>query len=262
MAEKLAKTASGARHLRWVKRIVATVHAHQKHNYLLTPDQQNALTTELATLTPLVTTLADAVAPYRAFVEEAYLDVHAAQTVADYLCDEGQRNAHGRLSPRRAELDKFFKAQGGFAAIFSKKPLSRVLRAGREATEAMARTAGILIGTIPSNIVDAQEVSAALIKAADLFKGFLTEEKDVIDPKRTPLKLAVNTAVFHLREGLDQMDGRLRTHFPDAFIDSLYPELKKGGAALAEEDDDGADDAESPANPASPSAGGTSPADK
>ena len=250
MAEKLVKTASGLRHLRWVKRIVAHLRAQQKHNYLLTTDQQTAVAAELTMIEPLVAALADAVTPYRAFVEEAYVELHAAQAIADYLCDEGQRNAHGKLSPRRAELERLFKAEGGFAAIFSKKPLSRVLRAGREATEAMARTGAILIGSIPKTIVDATDVAAALMQAADLFKGFLTEEKNVVDPQRKPLKLAVNTAVYNLREGLDQMDGRLRSHFADAFIDSLYPELKKGGAAVAEEDDEDADTTDAPANPA------------
>jgi hypothetical protein len=248
--------------MRWVKRIVIALHAHQKHNYLLSPEQQSALTAEIATLTPLVATLAAAVIPYRAFVEEAYWEVRAAQSVADYICDEGQRSAQGRLSPRHVELEKFFKAQGGFAAIFSKKPLSRVLRAGRKTTEAMARTAGTLIGSIPSNIVDASDVSAALIKAADLFKGFLAEETDVIEPKRVPLRLAVNTAVYNLREGLEQMDGRLRTSFSQEFIDSLYPELNTAGTAVAEEEDDNAEGAGATPDPAPPAAAEAAPTNK
>jgi hypothetical protein len=46
-----------------------------------------------------------------------------------------------------------------------------------------------------------------------------------IDPQRAPLRLAVERAIFALREHLEQSDGRLRTHFTSAFIDSLYPEL-------------------------------------
>ncbi|MFT3766209.1 MAG: hypothetical protein QM820_11955 [Minicystis sp.] len=228
MAEKLTRTASGTRHLGWARKVLACAQAHLKHNYLLTPEQQAALAAEVKTLESLVTALQSAVTPYRAFVEEAYLDLHAAQTVADYLCDEAQKDANGRLSPRRTEIDAFLKPQGGFAAILSKKPLSRVLRAGRKATESMARNAGNLVSSIPANILPTKDIAGALLKAADLFKGFLDQEEKVVDPQRTPLKLAVNTAVYNLREGLDQMDGRLRSHFSEAFIDSLYPEAEEG----------------------------------
>lgn len=249
MAEKLSKASSGLRHLRWAKQILANIQAHQAHNYLVTPEQQSALTTEVQSLETLVASLGGAVGPYRVFVEEAYAKVRAAQTIGDYLCDEAQRGAQAAVSPRRNQIDEVFKAHGGFPAIFSFKPLSRVLRSGREATEAMARTAGILLAGVPKQIVDTTAISAALVKAADLLKGFLKEEKETIDPQRTPLKLAVTTAIYNLREGLEQMDGRLRTHFPDVFIDSLYPALKKGGTALAVEDDDEEADATEPASP-------------
>ena len=238
MVEKLSKTASGQSHLRWVRRILANVDAHQKYNYLLTPAQKTALATERDVLSPLVIQLGATVAPYRTFVEDAYIDVRAAQTVADYLCDEAQRDTNAALHRHRDQLDALFRSQGGFSAIFSKKPLSRVLRAGREATETMARMGSVLVASVPASIVDTAPLAAALLKAADLFKGFLDEEEKVIDPQRLPLKLAVDKTVYDLRETLEQIDGRLRTHFPEVFIDSLYPELKKGGTAVAGDDDD------------------------
>lgn len=249
MAEKLSKKASGRSHVRWARRILARIDAHQKYNYLLTPPQKDALATERATLESRVTTLANAVTPYRAFVDDAYIEVRAAQTVADYLCDEAQRQAHAHLQPRRKEVDTLFRAQGGFSAIFSHKPLSRVLRAGREATQTMARMASLLLASIPPSIADTQAVAANLLKAADLLKSFLDQEQTTIDPQRVPLKLAVDTAVYNLRETLEQIDGRLRTHFSEAFIDTLYPELKKGGTALAGEEDE---DEEEPGEPTSP----------
>lgn len=244
MAEKIPRTSSGRRHLRWAGRILSNAVAHQKYNYLLTPAQQTALADETTKLAVLVTALDAAVTPYRVFVETAYIENHAAQTVTDYLCDEAQRNASAVLTPRRKNVDEALKPMGGFAAIFSNAPLSRVLRAGRVATEKMARTAATLINGIPVAIVPTKDaVAATLLKAADAFKGFLDDEENVIDPQRTPLHLAVNTAVYNLREGLEQMEGRLRTNFSAEFIDSLYPELAKGGKTVAEEEDE---DAETP----------------
>jgi hypothetical protein len=111
MVTKLAKTASGQSHLRWVRRILANIDADQKHNYRLTPVQNAALASERDVLAPLVVTLAGAVGPYRTFLDEAYLEVRAAQTVADYLCDEAQREANAQLQPRRKDLDALFVAQ-------------------------------------------------------------------------------------------------------------------------------------------------------
>ena len=48
---------------------------------------------------------------------------------------------------------------------------------------------------------------------------------------------------------VEQIDGRLRSHFPEAFIDSLYPELRKGGATIA---GDEVEDEEPSAPPAVP----------
>lgn len=256
MTEKLSKTASGTRHLRWARVIQARLRAHLQHNSRLTADQKTALAAEQTKLDVLVIDLDARVVPYRDFLASAYLDTQAAQIVADYLCDEAQRDAGGRLMPRKKQIDDFLKAEGGYAAILSNKPLSRVLRAGREATEAMARRAGTLILTIPASILDTKDIGNALLAAADLLKGFIDEEKNTIDPKRAPLRLAVNTAVYHLREGLDQMDGRLRTHFPDFFIDSLYPELNQGGRAIAGDDEEDADTTDAPAGAVAATAGG------
>jgi len=54
-----------------------------------------------------------------------------------------------------------------------------------------------------------------------------------------------------------QMNGRLRTHFSDVFIDSLYPQLKERGAKVADAPDDDEDvivepAPEPPAGPATP----------
>jgi len=56
----------------------------------------------------------------------------------------------------------------------------------------------------------------------------------------------MNKAIFELREELDQMDGRLRSHFSQAFIDSLYPELARKRTAVADDEDEDDDTSEAP----------------
>ena len=243
MVAKLSATAAGTRQVRWARAVLATADAHLQHNYLLTPEQKNALTVELGVVRPLFDDLVAKVGPYRAFVETAYVEVRAKQRVADYLCDEAERDADGNLRPRRKDVDEALKKEGGFAAILSRTPLSRVLRAGREKTVAYARTAAALIASLPSTIKGKDDLSTALTRAADLLHGFNQEQDQGIEPQRLPLRQAVNAAIRELREGLEKMDGRLRTHFSQDFIDSLYPELNKKGTAVASEEDEAEDDA-------------------
>jgi hypothetical protein len=256
MTAKLSKNASGARHLRWAREILATERAHLEHDYLLSADQKTALASEVATLGGLVDALAGRVVPYRAFIEGAYVDLRARQRVADFLCDEAQREADGRLRPRKKDIDGALP--GGYAAILSKTPLSRVLRAGREKTVELARSAALKIKSLPESIPATKELADALDKAAALLDSFHKEETNVLDPQREPLKIEVHKAVFELRDGLEKMDGRLRTHFSQDFIDSLYPELSRKGTVVAgetdEEDDDSAppDPSEKPETPPSP----------
>lgn len=244
--QKLARTASGQKHLRWLREIIATIKAHQQHDYLLTDAQRKALSAELKILEPMVAALDKAVAPYRDFIEHAHVEVRARQRVGDYLCDEGQRDADGRLRPRKKDIDKLLAGQGGFSAIFSKTSLSRVLDAGRAATVGFAETGAGLLRALPASMGPVDELADALDRAAAVLRGF-NEEARALDGKRLPLRVAVQKAMFELREALDQMDGRLRTHFSQAFIDSLYPELTSKGAAVADEPDEEDDTVAPPA---------------
>jgi hypothetical protein len=64
MVAKLSKSASGARHLRWAREILATERAHLDHNDSLNANQKAALASESATLSGLVDALAARVVPY------------------------------------------------------------------------------------------------------------------------------------------------------------------------------------------------------
>jgi hypothetical protein len=251
MVARLTKTASGGRHLRWAREVLSTGRAHLDHNYLLGAEQKAALSTEMVALGGLVEGLSGRVVPYRAFVEGAYVSLRAQQRVGDFLCDEAQREAEGRLRPRKKDIDGMLP--GGYVSILSKTPLSRVLRAGREKTVEFARTAALKIRSLPASIGAAGELADGLERAATVLASFNKEETDVLDPQRAPLKMAVQKAVYDLREGLEKMDGRLRTHFSQDFIDSLYPELSRKGTVVAAEDEEEDDDAAAP-EPAEPPA--------
>lgn len=244
---KLARGSSGQKHLRWSKQILANMKAHAEHNYLLQPNQKAALQAETTLLEGLVKPLAIHTSAYREFLETAYTEMRAKQTIADFLCDEAQRDAKGQLSPRKSTIATAIP--GGIEAVFSNTQFSRVLNAGKKKTIAYATTAASKIRQL-TMLPNVAPLADALDKAAIILQGFVTQQETIIDPKRGPLRSAVETAVFQLREGLEQIDGRLRTHFTQEFISSLYPELSSGNNSLADETDEEDDDTDLPTNPA------------
>lgn len=244
MTARLARNASGQRHLRWGRAIHATMRAHLDIDDLLGDLQRDALTAEAQSLDALLGKLDAAVAPYRAFVDHALGDVRARQRVANYLCDVAQQRADGAMRPHRAQIGKLL--QGGFTAIFSGLPLSRVLTVGHARTAQLALDAGAALHVVAVAVPEAGPLAERLDKVGALLNGLIKEQNDTIAPQRRPLKLAVERAVLELREGLEKMDARLRQHFPELFIESLYPELARKGTAVAEEDEEEEDDGGAP----------------
>jgi hypothetical protein len=248
MATKLSRSASGTRHARWVREILATGKAHLAHNYLLTDAQKKALGDEVPILEADLTALLGAVGPYRDFIDHAHVDARANQRVGDFLCDEAQRHTDGRMRPRKKDIDVILP--GGFSALFLKLPLSRILKAGRDKTAEAAEKVAGLVRTLPSTIPFTGECADGLDKAAGVLRSF-NKAAALIEADRTPLRSAVQKAIFAVRESLDQMDGRLRTHFSQEFIDSLYPELTKKGTIVADEEDEDDDTSAPPEEAAS-----------
>jgi hypothetical protein len=239
--EKLSRAASGARHYRWGTEILAAMDAHREANYLLTPQQIDALGAEKTRVEARLTALSHAVVPYRDFIDHAHVQIRAKQRIANFLCDEAQRTADGTLRPHRRDIESIIP--GGYGAILSSIPLSRVLRLGHEKTANMAEVAASAIRTLPSKISGTGALADALDKAASLLRDFV-KEGELVEAQRYPLRSAVNKAIYELREELDQMDGRLRSHFSAAFIDSLYPDLVRRGTAVADDSDEDDDTAE------------------
>lgn len=244
--EKLSRAASGARHHRWATEILGAIDAHREVNYLLSADQVAVLAAEKTKIEGRLTALHNAVVPYRNFIDQAHVQIRAKQRIANYLCDEAQRNADGALRPHRREIDTIIP--GGYATILSNTQLSRIVRMGHEKTAQMAEIAASAIRTLPSKIPGTAALADSLEKAAALLQGFV-KDGETVETQRYPLRAAVNKAIYELREELDQMDGRLRSHFSAAFIDSLYPELARRGSAVADDADEDDDTTEPPTTP-------------
>ena len=149
MTARLTRSASGARHLRWGREILATVKAHLDLNDLLTDPQRTALHAEVANLEDLLGPLTTAVVAYRGFLDNAHVDIRAKQRVANYLCDDAQTRTDAQMRPYKATINQALPG-GGYARIFSRLPMSRVLRAGHVRTAQLALTAAQTLRSLPA----------------------------------------------------------------------------------------------------------------
>jgi hypothetical protein len=186
----------------------------------------------------LISNLRTAVGSYSTFLETGFVKVRAELRVANYLADEQMLVTQGTLLPYRRQVAELIP--GGISAIFSKLPISRVVRAGNARAARLAHTAAAGVTKVSGvgGIPDLTSVADRLDLVGDRLEGLLERLDTEIEPQRRPLKLAVERAVLELREGLEQMDARLRARFTAAFIESLYPELSKGSRAVATEETD------------------------
>lgn len=233
MAAKLPRNASGTAHLQWAAQILATIEAHLEENTQLRDEQRQALADEHERLQRAFDKLEAAVVPYRQFVERGLLKIAARQRVANYLCDDGQRRADGELRPYRHDLDSFLP--GGFKGLFPMR-LSDVLRAGHVRSAHLALQMGFRLESLPARIRPAAEIGAQLLAAGKRLQDLILERERLANKQQAPLRVAVERAVNELRETLRQMDGRLRSHFFQPFIDSLYPEINKRRSRAADDE--------------------------
>lgn len=250
----LDKGASGSMHLQWGKSIAATLNAHGRYNYLLNEKARALIAKEQADLVQLLTTLGISVGAYRAFVEGAFIDVRAGERVADFLVDVAQTQAKATVTPVKAEVDAVLN--GGAVSIWAGKPLSRILAAGRRATIQYAQLAAAKIRSLPAKDVFSfkDTIAAVLEKAGGLLEQLVDEESGTIEPKRLPLRTKVEGDVFALRDFLTKMNGRLIQELDQAFVDSLYPVLRRDNQALAEPIDEEVDASAPAPTPTEPTA--------
>jgi len=249
----LDKGASGTMHRQWGKQIGATLKAHEKHNYLLSDTARALIAKERADLDLKLVRLDGSVTGYRAFVENAFIEVRANQRVADFLVDTAQTNAKAAVLPVKAEVDAVLPA--GAVSIWSGQPLSRILRAGRQATIRFGNMTASKVRSLPGKDMFAfkEVIASAIEKGTALLESFVAEERDQIEPKRLPLRSAMEGDIFALRDFLTKMNGRLLQELSQAFVDSLYPDLRPDQKAMGEPIDEEVDAASPPpAPPAEP----------
>lgn len=245
---KLIRSASGFRHLRWLREIVATLEAHLELNDGLTEGQNEALSREIPLLRARIETLAGAVKPYRDFLEGEHVKLRAKQRVARWLVEEAGRETDGTLLPNQAAFGQL--PPGGLGSLFSAPVISRALVAGNRRTAALAQGAATMLRSLRSQVPVAGELANRLDRAGALLSQISEELATVEEPRRRPLKAAMERAITEAREGISHMETQLRMHFPPAFIESIYPELTRGNTVVADEADED-DDATAPPDPPS-----------
>ena len=250
----LLRSASGGQQIRWGRSIQATMNAHLTVAALpsvshLRAEQLAALRDEKARFDLALGKVTAAYAPYRDFLDNGFVETRALQRVADYLCDAAQVEVHATLSASKDEVARL--VEGGLKAIQGGFVLSRVLRAGRQATFGLAKGTATLLRILPpAKFPTVAALADRLDLSGGLLEGYLAQEARDIESRRPALRAAVRAAVNDMHEALIQMNGRLRTHFTDVFIDGLYPELKDRGSRVADEPDEDGDATE-------PTPGGT-----
>lgn len=100
----LSEAASGLRHLRWAREILASLEAHARGEGLLDAGAREALGEEAARLRGLVQELSGAVKPYRDFLERTRVHFRASRRAARYAVLTG----HEPEAARIGEIDKAF----------------------------------------------------------------------------------------------------------------------------------------------------------
>lgn len=83
--DRLAEEASGLRHLRWAREVLATIESHFEHNPRLSQAEREALLEENVKLRALIVALSTAVKAYRDFLERERVRFRGMQRVARFL---------------------------------------------------------------------------------------------------------------------------------------------------------------------------------
>ncbi|WP_437837599.1 hypothetical protein [Sorangium sp. So ce1153] len=134
---RLSRGASGLRHLRWGREVLATLEAHVEHNPALDGADREALRGEARVLAAAVQALSEAVKPYRDFLERTRVRYRGRVRVAEHLVREA--DAGHADEGARARLDEAVTELAGMEAT-QRRPLKAALSAEIDRLrEAMAR---------------------------------------------------------------------------------------------------------------------------
>lgn len=140
MKERLSASASGLRHLRWAREILATLEVHYEHDGRLAPAERDLVLAEAMELRALVNALSASVKPYRDFLERERTRFRGMLRVGRYL-EEAATSADERAEAEavRAGFEEAFAAMEAAERMPRKLALRESiaeLRAGLEAMDA------------------------------------------------------------------------------------------------------------------------------
>lgn len=108
---RLSAEASGLRHLRWAREVLASLEAHAAHNPRLSAAEREAVRAEADALREAVDALSGAVKPYRDFLEQTRVLHRGRARVGAFLCadaaggDESARALSAAFEAERAEME-------------------------------------------------------------------------------------------------------------------------------------------------------------
>ncbi|WP_437726565.1 hypothetical protein [Sorangium sp. So ce861] len=148
----LARGASGLRHLRWAREVLATLEAHVEHNPALAGADREALRGEALALGAAVQALSGAVKPYRDFLERTRVRYRGRVRVAEHLvrgsgAGGADEAARARLEEALAELAAMEETQ--------RRPLKEALSEEIDRLrEAMARMDARLAERLSAELVE------------------------------------------------------------------------------------------------------------
>lgn len=225
MASWIERSASGPRHERWVRDVLATLSAHIDFNDQLSDRQISRLKHERVLIIQKLDALAKANAPYQAFLAGGFREVRARLRVANYLGDIVMEEAVGQVRGQRRAAEQ--AVPGILKRITRNESLSRVLRSGNARMVEFLKHAADSVGLLPPAFTFAPALEQRLDAAAERIRKLLVVLDNEVEAQRRPLRSAVQKAVLELRDELEKSMGRLRTDFTSVFIDSLFPELPK-----------------------------------
>jgi hypothetical protein len=231
--EKLSPGASGLRHLRWSREILASLEAHYEHNPLLSTPDRDLVLEEAVKLRALVVALSSAVKPYRDFLERRRTQFRGMLRVGVHLCVTARARAEKALLIHGAE--------GLLAPDRTRR--SHGHDAGPEDLAQTTREAAAAMRSIAKPLPDLARHADDLAEAAAILEGFREAFDNLESRERAPQKSALAAAKSALHQGLSEIDARVEKRFDKAFVDSLYPALTRGASIVADsgdEDDDSA----------------------
>lgn len=149
--DRLSPSASGLRHLRWAREILATLEAHYEHDGRLRRDHRDAVLSELVELRAQITLLSAAVKGYRDFMERERTRFRGMVRVARYLVETAPGAERAEAEAIQEGFDEAFAAMEARERRPRKEALRAAIAALREALGAMD---GRLAKALPAAFVE------------------------------------------------------------------------------------------------------------